>query len=73
MKVSRRKLAQTLAAAAATATLAGQAPQQPAPPKPEADAELQSARAQLRASAQTVARVPLPMSAEPASRFEPRT
>lgn len=76
MKLSRRKLAQSLAAAAATATLTGQAQQaqQQAPPAaPSPDALLQAARAQLGSTAQAVARVDLPMSTEPATRFETRT
>jgi hypothetical protein len=59
-------LAQILTAAAATAAVEA-APQTPAP---AADEELRSARADLRANAQRIAQVKLPMSAEPAFRFK---
>ena len=68
MKVSRRALAQTLIAGAAVATLPGQAP-----PAPAGDAGLTQARTQLRNMALVVRAVPLPMSTEPATRFQPRT
>jgi hypothetical protein len=66
MKVSRRQLAQVFAGAAAAGSLPAQAP--PAP----LNADLEAARAQLRASAQALTRVILPPSTEPAFRFEPR-
>jgi hypothetical protein len=69
MKVSRRKL---LLAAAATA--AAQAPAQAPPtttPAPQSgDAELEGARSQQRVRAQVIARVPLPMTTEPAFHFK---
>jgi len=67
MKVSRRTLARTLIAGAAVATLPGQAP-----PTPSPEATLAQARAQLRNAALIVRSVPLPMSTEPATRFQPR-
>jgi len=68
MKVSRRRLAQTLIAGAAVAALPGQAPPTPAP-----DAAVAQARNQLRNAALIVRAVPLPMSTEPATRFQART
>jgi len=62
MKVTRRELAGFLAAA----TVVGQTP-----PQPQADAEVQSARAQMRRSAQVIATVPLPMTTEPSFQFKP--
>jgi len=67
MKVSRRRLAQTLIAGAAVATLPGQAP-----PPASSEATLAQARAQLRNAALIVRAVPLPMSTEPATRFQSR-
>jgi hypothetical protein len=64
MKVSRRKL---LLAAASTAAV--QAPAQ-APPTASPDAELVAARSQQRVRAQIIARVPLPMTTEPAFLFK---
>jgi hypothetical protein len=58
MKVSRRKLAQILTAGAVTAAAQ-------APPKPEPDT-----RPQQRSGAQSIYKVPLPMSVEPAFRFK---
>jgi hypothetical protein len=66
MSVSRRKLLQAIPVAAAT-TLEAQAPQ-PAP----VDAELEGARQYQRIAVQTVRRVELPMTTEPATRFVPR-
>jgi hypothetical protein len=60
MKVSRREL---LLAAAATASAQ-------APPKPQAPESVNDALARQRASAQAVARVPLPMSTEPSFQFK---
>jgi len=64
MKVSRRKL---LLAAAATAAV--QVPAQ-APPTASPDAELEAARSQQRVRGQIIARVPLPMTTEPAFLFK---
>ena len=66
MTVTRRKMAVLLAAAATQVT--AQAPP-PAPPKPTADQDLADARLNLRGAALQLARVPLPMSTEPAFRF----
>ena len=67
MKVTRRKLAGIIAAAAAGAAgpAAGQNPPQPSP-----EAELESARAQMRAAGQRMNQVKLPMTAEPAFQFK---
>jgi hypothetical protein len=67
MRVTRRKLAQILTAAAAATATVEALPQTPAP---AADEELRSARADLRANALRIAQVKLPMSAEPAFRFK---
>ena len=62
MKLTRRELAAALTSAAALA-------QAPAPPvSPEA--ELQSARDQVKAIAQTLAQQDVPMSTEPAFAFQ---
>jgi hypothetical protein len=67
MKVSRRKLFQVaLPAAAASSELVAQAPA-------SGDAELEGARQYLRVGAQVTRQVPLPMSAEPATKFLPRS
>ena len=65
MRVTRRKLAQILTAAAAVTTTLEAAPQ-----APSADEDLRSARADLRSNALRIAQVKLPMSAEPAFRFK---
>jgi hypothetical protein len=69
MDISRRKLARSftgiVAGAAAATTAAAQAPQQPA-----ADTELESVRSAQRAAAETIAKVPLPMTTEPAVYFK---
>ena len=65
MKVTRRKLARVLAATA-TLTAHAQAQPQPAGTAPQLD----TARARLRGAAQGLARVPLPMAAEPAFQFK---
>lgn len=59
MKLTRRKLAAALLAPAAVQA------QQPAPPRDEVEA----ARARLKANAETVAKVEVPMSTEPAFSF----
>ena len=68
MRISRRKLARTVtgvvAGAAAVSTAAAQAPRQPA------DAELEAARSVQRVAAETIARVPLPVTTEPAVQFK---
>jgi hypothetical protein len=61
MDISRRQLAGVILASTAVA-------QEPAKPQPEADVE--TARTQQRASAQAIARVPLPMTVEPAFQFK---
>ena len=67
MKVSRRKLL-LAAAVTASAQAPGQAPPTPVPQP--ADAELVAARSQQRVRAQIIARVPLPMTTEPAFLFK---
>jgi hypothetical protein len=69
MKISRRKLASMLTAAAATGAVTAQVPAAPQS-SAEAAQELSAAQAQLRAGWQQIARVPLPMHVEPAVRFE---
>ena len=64
MEVSRRQLAGTLAAIAATRIDA--AAQTSAA---DADADLKAARDQIRANAEQLAKVKLPMAVEPAFRF----
>jgi hypothetical protein len=63
MKVTRRSLARMLAVAAA-------APQTAGSQTPPADADLDSAREQLKSNAQQVAKVKLPMPTEPAFHFK---
>jgi hypothetical protein len=60
-------LARILTAAAAVTATVDAVPQAAAP---SADEDLRSARAGLRANAQRIAQVKLPMSAEPAFRFK---
>jgi len=67
MRVTRRKLAQILTAAAVS-TASSAAPQ--APPAPSADEDLRSARADLRSNAQRIAQVKLSMSTEPPFHFK---
>jgi hypothetical protein len=64
MDISRRQLASVLAGATAVTASAQ------APPVQPADDAVETARAGQRASTQTIARVPLPMSTEPAFRFK---
>jgi len=66
MKVTRRTLAKTIAAAAA-APVALRAQTQPAAPETE---ETLSARVTLRANLDQLAKVKLPRSTEPAFRFK---
>jgi hypothetical protein len=66
MDVSRRQLAAVLTGAAVAQ---GQAPV-PVQSLAPADKELDDARARQRIAAQTIARVPLPMSTEPAFQFK---
>jgi hypothetical protein len=61
MKVTRRKLAAALLAPAAAAQA-----QTPSVPRDEVEA----ARARLKTNAEAMAKVDLPMSTEPAFRFE---
>jgi hypothetical protein len=63
MKVTRRSLARMLAVAAA-------APQAGISQTAPADADLDSAREQMKASAQQIAKVKLPMATEPAFHFK---
>jgi hypothetical protein len=68
MKVSRRKL---LLAAAVTAAVQAPAQAPPTPTVPQsADSELETAKSQQRVRAQIIARVPLPMTTEPAFHFK---
>jgi hypothetical protein len=70
MKVSRRKLL-LAAAVTAAAQAPAQAPQTPASTTVQpADAELEAAKSQQRGRAQIIARVPLPMTTEPAFHFK---
>jgi hypothetical protein len=62
MDVSRRQLAAVLTGAAVA--------QAQAPAPVAADKEVDDARARQRIAAQTIARVPLPMSTEPAFQFK---
>lgn len=62
MDISRRQLAGVI--------LAGTAAAQVPPPPQAADAGLEAARAERRAEAQIIARVPLPMTVEPAFQFK---
>lgn len=68
MDISRRKLARSLTGVVAGAAVAGTAAAQ-APPPP-ADAELEAARSLQRSAAETIARVPLPLTTEPAVYFK---
>ena len=65
MDISRRQLAAVVLAS----TAAAQAP--PAPkPEPEPEGDVDGARLRQRAAAQIIARVPLPMTIEPAFLFK---
>ncbi len=64
MAVTRRSLARMLAAAAAATQTSGAQTPQPA------DADMQSARDQMRANAEQIAKVKLPMATEPAFQFK---
>lgn len=65
MKLTRRELAAAvMASAAAAAAQTGQPQSSPAD-------ELRTARGRVRANSETLARQSLPMSTEPAFRFEP--
>jgi hypothetical protein len=64
MKLTRRELATVLAPAAALA-------QTPAPQPPASgDAELEAARARLKAAGDTLAKQAVPMDTEPAFQFK---
>jgi len=65
MDISRRQLAGVVLGATASVQAHAQAP--PTPPQGD---DLETARLQQRASAQAIARVPLPMSTEPAFQFK---
>jgi hypothetical protein len=64
MDISRRQLAGVILAGTAVA----QAP--PATAPQSGDSELDAARSQRRTAAQIIARVPLPMTIEPAFQFK---
>ena len=64
MKLTRRKLASTLAAGAALA-------QTPGRPNLTPDAELQAARDELKARVLRLSAQTVPMSTEPAFQFKP--
>jgi hypothetical protein len=68
MDISRRQLAGVLIASTAAAQTLAQAP--PKPAVQSADAQLEAARAERRIAAQIIARVPLPMTVEPAFQFK---
>jgi len=68
MDISRRQLAGVFLAGTAVAQVPVQAP--PAPAPQSADSELEAARSQQRGRAQIIARVPLPMTTEPAFHFK---
>ncbi|MBZ5677249.1 MAG: hypothetical protein LAP61_23640 [Acidobacteriia bacterium] len=68
MDISRRQLAGVILAGTVVGQSAAQAPAQ-APP-PSADAQLEGARSERRIAAQIIARVPLPMTVEPAFQFK---
>ena len=67
MKLTRRQLAAALAARPFSQAVAGP---QGAPPRPAPEAELAAARERLKANAETVARVAVPMATEPAFQFK---
>ncbi|HVP00693.1 MAG TPA: hypothetical protein VMT15_21630 [Bryobacteraceae bacterium] len=64
MALTRRSLAKALAAAAVVR------PSAPAQSAAQTDADLQSARDQLRSNIQQIAKVKLPMATEPAFHFK---
>jgi len=63
MDISRRQLAAVVLASTAAA-------QAPPAPKPEPEGDVDGARLRQRAAAQIIARVPLPMTVEPAFLFK---
>jgi hypothetical protein len=65
MDISRRQLAGVILAGTAVA----QAPPPPTPAQ-SGDAQLEAARSERRVAAQIIARVPLPMTTEPAFHFK---
>jgi len=68
MDISRRQLAGVILAGTAVAQVPAQPP--PAPAPQSGDAELEAARSQRRVAGQIIARVPLPMTTEPAFHFK---
>jgi len=66
MKLTRRQLPAALTSAAALASAVAQAPAPPASP----EAELQSARDQVKAIGLTLLQQDVPMSTEPAFTFQ---
>ncbi|MGZ7030303.1 MAG: hypothetical protein ACXVG9_13345 [Terriglobales bacterium] len=68
MDISRRQLAGVILASTAVAQVPAQAP--PTPTAQPADSELEAAKSQQRLRAQIIARVPLPMTTEPAFHFK---
>ena len=66
MDISRRQLAGVILAG----TAAAQAPPPPPTTTQSGDTELDTARSARRTAAQIIARVPLPMTVEPAFQFK---
>jgi hypothetical protein len=70
MDISRRQLAGVILASTAVGPSAAQAPPSPTPTSQTGDSELETAKSQQRVRAQIIARVPLPMTVEPAFQFK---
>lgn len=71
MAVTRRELGRILTVAAVSGTAVAQGPQAPVAEKAvPADPQLEAARQRLRASALSIAQVPLGRDVEPAFRFQ---
>jgi len=68
MDISRRQLAGVILAGTVVSKAAAQTP--PAAPAESSDADLEAARGERRIAAQIIARVPLPMTTEPAFQFK---
>jgi hypothetical protein len=67
IKLTRREIATALSASAA---LLAQAPAPPQPQNSSPDDELKAARDSIRQNSEQLAKFPLPMSTEPATRFK---